>query len=47
MTEPIGSSPLVLVVDDDPASRLLAAASLKKAGYATVEAADGNDAVTA
>ncbi|MBP2678972.1 MAG: hypothetical protein H6Q82_2037 [Deltaproteobacteria bacterium] len=47
MTEPIGSSPLVLVVDDDPGSRLLAAASLKKAGYDTVEAADGNDGVSA
>jgi diguanylate cyclase (GGDEF)-like protein/PAS domain S-box-containing protein len=47
MTEPIGTSPLVLVVDDDPGSRMLAAASLKKAGYATVEAADGNDAVSA
>jgi len=47
MTEPIGSSPLVLVVDDDPGARLLAAASLKKAGYTTVEAADGKDAVAA
>ncbi|HEX2720617.1 MAG TPA: diguanylate cyclase, partial [Candidatus Deferrimicrobium sp.] len=47
MTEPIGASPLVLVVDDDPGSRMLAAASLKKSGYATVEAADGNDAVSA
>jgi diguanylate cyclase (GGDEF)-like protein len=45
--EPVGSSPLVLVVDDDPGSRLLAAASLKKAGYDTVEAADGNDGVSA
>ena len=47
MTEPVGSSPLVLVVDDDPASRLLAAASLKKAGYTTVEAANGNDGLAA
>ena len=45
MTEPIDSLPLVLVVDDDPGSRMLAAASLKKAGYDSVEAADGNDAV--
>jgi len=47
MTEPIGTSPLVLVVDDDPGARMLAAASLKKAGYTTVEAADGNDGVAA
>ena len=47
MTEPIGSPPLVLVVDDDPGSRLLAVASLEKAGYTTVEAADGNDGVSA
>jgi len=47
MTEPIDSLPLVLVVDDDPGSRMLAAASLKKAGYDSVEAADGNDAVSA
>ena len=47
MTEPIETSPLVLVVDDDPGARMLAAASLKKAGYATVEAADGNDGVSA
>jgi diguanylate cyclase (GGDEF)-like protein len=42
-----GNEPLVLVVDDDSGSRLLAAASLKKAGYATVEAADGEDGVAA
>jgi diguanylate cyclase (GGDEF)-like protein len=47
MTEPGVSSPLVLVVDDDPGARLLAAASLKRAGYATVEAADGKDALAA
>lgn len=34
-----GTSPLVLVVDDDPGTRMLAAASLKKAGYVTAEAA--------
>ncbi len=44
---PVESEPLVLVVDDDPGTRLLAAASLKKAGYATVEAADGRDGVAA
>ena len=47
MMEPMGASPLILVVDDDPGARMLAAASLKKAGFATVEAADGNDAVSA
>jgi diguanylate cyclase (GGDEF)-like protein len=47
MTEPIGTSPLVLVVDDDPGARMLAAASLRKAGFGTVEAADGNDGVSA
>jgi diguanylate cyclase (GGDEF)-like protein len=47
MVTPMESQPLVLVVDDDPGTRLLAAASLKKAGYATVEAADGRDGVAA
>ena len=47
MTEPIGTSPLVLVVDDDPGARMLAVASLRKAGFGTVEAADGNDGVSA
>jgi diguanylate cyclase (GGDEF)-like protein len=47
MTEPIGTSPLILVVDDDPGTRMLARASLKKAGYDTVEAADGGDGVAA
>ncbi len=42
-----GSPPLILVVDDDTGTRLLASASLKKTGFATVEAADGNDAVAA
>jgi diguanylate cyclase (GGDEF)-like protein len=41
------TSPLVLVVDDDPGARMLAAASLKKAGYATVEVADGEGGVSA
>ena len=39
--------PLILVVDDDPGARLLAAAHLRKAGFATVEAADGGQAVSA
>jgi len=47
MTEPIGTSPLVLMVDDDPGTRMLAAASLKKAGYSTVEASDGEGGVAA
>ena len=47
MTELIGTSPLILVVDDDPGTRMLARASLKKAGYDTVEAADGGDGVAA
>jgi diguanylate cyclase (GGDEF)-like protein len=47
MTTSIRAAPLILVVDDDPGGRLLAAASLKKAGYATVEAADGVDGISA
>lgn len=47
MTEQQGAYPLILVVDDDPGARMLAAASLKKAGYATVEAADGDAGVSA
>lgn len=48
MTELIGTSPpLVLVVEDDPGARMLTVASLKKAGYATVEAADGADGISA
>ncbi|HJX16099.1 MAG TPA: EAL domain-containing protein [Candidatus Deferrimicrobiaceae bacterium] len=42
-----GSSPLILVVDDDSGTRLLASASLGKAGFATVEAADGDDGIAA
>ena len=47
MTDTIGTSPLVLVVDDDPGARMLASASLKKAGYSTVEVADGEAGVAA
>jgi diguanylate cyclase (GGDEF)-like protein len=47
MTTSIRAAPLILVVDDDPGGRLLAAASLKKAGYTTVEAADGADGISA
>ena len=47
MTEQRGKIPLVLVVDDDPGTRMLAAASLRQAGYATAEAADGDDGVAA
>jgi diguanylate cyclase (GGDEF)-like protein len=39
--------PLILVVDDDSGTRLLASASLGKAGFATVEAADGDDGIAA
>jgi diguanylate cyclase (GGDEF)-like protein len=42
-----GREPLILVVDDDPGTRLLATASLRKAGYATVEAADGREGIAA
>jgi diguanylate cyclase (GGDEF)-like protein/PAS domain S-box-containing protein len=41
------SPPLILVVDDDSGTRLLASASLGKAGFATVEAADGDDGIAA
>lgn len=47
MTEQRGTLPLVLVVDDDPGTRMLAAASLRHAGYATAEAADGDDGISA
>ncbi|MFA6147730.1 MAG: EAL domain-containing protein [bacterium] len=47
MREERGTPPLVLVVDDDPGTRLLAAASLRQAGYATAEAADGEEGVSA
>jgi len=43
----LGEPPLILVVDDDTGTRLLASASLKKSGFATVEAADGEDAISA
>lgn len=39
--------PLVLVVDDDGGTRLLAEAALRKAGYAVVNAADGAEGVEA
>ncbi|HJX14746.1 MAG TPA: EAL domain-containing protein [Candidatus Deferrimicrobiaceae bacterium] len=41
------SPPLILVVDDDSGTRLLASTSLGKAGFATVEAADGVDGIAA
>ena len=40
-------SPLILVVDDDSGTRLLASASLEKSGFVTVEAADGDDGIAA
>ncbi|NPC84627.1 PAS domain S-box protein, partial [Pyxidicoccus fallax] len=39
------SAPVILVVDDYEASRYLLAVTLKRAGYATVEAATGEDAL--
>lgn len=39
--------PLILVVDDDAGTRLLAEAALRKAGYAVVNAADGAEGVEA
>src|SRR3989337_297696 len=42
-----GSSPLILVVDDDSGTRLLASASLGNAGFPTVEPADGDDGIAA
>ncbi|TMK53906.1 MAG: diguanylate cyclase [Actinobacteria bacterium] len=44
--EPPGSSlPRVLVVDDDPGMRSVIRRTLEKAGFASVEAADGREAV--
>jgi diguanylate cyclase (GGDEF)-like protein len=40
-------SPLILVVDDDSGTRMLASASLGKTGFVTVEAADGDDGINA
>jgi CheY-like chemotaxis protein len=37
----------VLLVDDEPAIRMLFAASLRRDGYHVIEAGDGNEAVTA
>jgi PAS domain S-box-containing protein len=42
-----GEYPLVLVVDDDPAIRLIARASLEQADFAVEEAEDGIDAIPA
>ena len=41
------NSPLILVVDDDSGTRLLASASLGKVGFDTVEAADGEEGIAA
>ncbi len=40
-------APLILVVDDDAGTRLLAEAALRKAGYAVVNASDGEEGVAA
>lgn len=37
----------VLIVDDEPAQRLILSMTLKKEGYDTVEAADGSEALNA
>jgi diguanylate cyclase (GGDEF)-like protein len=47
MTIPNEKDPLVLLVDDDEGTRLLAGVSLKNAGFATVEAANGEEGVAA
>lgn len=43
----VREQPLILVVDDDEAQRLLAGASLRQGGFAVVEAADGAQALAA
>jgi diguanylate cyclase (GGDEF)-like protein/PAS domain S-box-containing protein len=46
MTPPDAAAPaLVLVAEDDPASRMLAVRTLQGAGFAVAEAADGEEAV--
>lgn len=47
MKEQMETPPLILVVDDDPGTRLLATASLRQAGYSTQEAGDGEEGVSA
>ncbi|MEW6719058.1 MAG: EAL domain-containing protein [Thermodesulfobacteriota bacterium] len=47
MRTPGEKEPLVLVVDDDGGTRLLAAAALAKAGYRVAEAEDGDAGVAA
>jgi len=47
MTMPRETRPLVLLVDDDPGARMLAAASLGNAGYRVEEASDGATGVAA
>ncbi|MGA2107147.1 MAG: EAL domain-containing protein [Syntrophorhabdales bacterium] len=41
-----GASAKVLVADDEPMTRLLAVKALQKAGFETVEAADGREAIS-
>jgi CheY-like chemotaxis protein len=40
------TSPLILVVDDDPTVRMLARAALEKSGCAVEEAEDGAEALS-
>ncbi len=47
MTMPNEKEPLVLVVDDDAGIRMVAGLSLKNAGFATVEAANGEEGIAA
>jgi CheY-like chemotaxis protein len=44
VTDETDAPPTVLVVDDEPSVRTLAAAMLRRAGYTVVEASDGVDA---
>ena len=44
-TTPTDSRPRLLIVDDDPASRDLLSASLKREGYHTVKASGGDEAL--
>ena len=45
VSEPIGSAARVLIVDDDPAMRLLCAINLELEGLVVLEAADGLSAL--
>jgi len=38
-------APIIMIVDDEPVLRLLLAAELEDAGYRTIQATDGQDAI--